>query len=144
MWSFPYQKGFAMKNRLPLYLALMLLLVGGPAGDALGGPLPLPDGEERTATADDDEKEPYTLSAAYPNPFRSRTKFDLRVEDPQQVSVEVYNILGQRVRTLYEGHLPAHETRTFTLKARDLPSGLYLYRIEGETFTAARRVMLVR
>jgi hypothetical protein len=92
----------------------------------------------------DDEAEPYTLSAAYPNPFRARTRFDLRVKKSQRVSVEVYNLLGQRVRTLFEGRLRADSKRTFTFEAGSLPSGLYLYRIEGETFTAARRVTLVR
>ena len=122
-----------------------------PAGGLLSGPgaasrpvvTPPPDGN-REGEDEDDEAEPYTLSAAYPNPFRTRTQFDLRVKKSQRVSVEVYNLLGQRVRTLFEGRLRADDKRTFTFEAGSLPSGLYLYRIEGETFTAARRVTLVR
>ena len=136
-----------MEHRLPIPLLTVLLGVllflpvraGGTAAVKLPA-LPVP-----SPVVDDAEDEaPYTLSAAYPNPFYSRTQFDLRVEETQQVSVEVYNILGQRVRTLYRGVMQANDTRTFVLKARELPPGLYLYRISGETFNAARRVTLVR
>lgn len=135
-----------MKHRLLLSL-LMTLLVTLPTAPVRASHQPLgadDAGPAPTATEKDDEDAPYSLSAAYPNPFRSRTRFDLRVEKTQHVEVEVYNILGQRVRALYEGTLRAGDKRTFTLKARDLPSGLYLYRVQGETFTAARRVTLVR
>lgn len=141
-----------MKHRL-LPLLLMGLLVAWPGAPAHAGVLLGPgEGPAHAANAewdddsdeDDDEADPYTLSAAYPNPFRTRTRFDLRVKKTQRISVEVYNLLGQRVRTLFEGRLRAGNERTFTFKAKNLPSGLYLYRIEGETFTAARRVTLVR
>jgi hypothetical protein len=56
----------------------------------------------------------------------------------------VYNLLGQRVRTLFEGRLRAGNERTFAFEAGSLPSGLYLCRVKGETFTAARRVTLVQ
>ena len=95
-------------------------------------------------TLEDEDEAPYTLSAAYPNPFRARTQFKLQVKETQQVSIEVYNILGQRVRTLFKGPMRADDPRIFTFAARGLPSGLYLYRITGETFSAARRVTLVR
>jgi hypothetical protein len=144
-----------MKYRL-LPSVLALLLVSLPAGSAqAGSPVQPVDAlllDERTfgkgafdvPGAEGDENAPYTLSAAYPNPFRTRTQFDLRVKQTQRVSVEVYNILGQRVRTLYEGLMRNGDARTFTIEARGLPSGLYLYRVRGEHFTAARRVTLVQ
>jgi hypothetical protein len=146
-----------MKYRL-LPSVLALLLVSLPAGSAqAASPVQPVDAlllNERTfgegafgndvPGAKDDENASYTLSAAYPNPFRTRTQFDLRVKQTQRVSVEVYNILGQRVRTLYEGLMRNGDARTFTIEARGLPSGLYLYRVRGEHFTAARRVTLVQ
>ncbi len=84
------------------------------------------------------------ISAAYPNPFASRTQFDLSVEETQEVSVRVFNVLGQEVATLHEGVLPAGTQHTFTFEAASLPAGVYLYRVVGETFASTRQVTLVR
>lgn len=90
------------------------------------------------------QKPGYVLSAAYPNPFTTATTFSLRVQEPQEVKVEVYNMLGQRVKQLYQGPLDSGETRSFTFEAGSLPSGIYLYRVTGETFTASRQITLLR
>ncbi len=96
---------------------------------------------ERTIHLD----EPFQLSNPYPNPFRRRARFDLEVAHTQHVTVEVYNLLGQRVAVLHDGVLGAYEERApFTFAAGSLPSGLYLVRVQGERFTATRRVALVR
>ena len=58
--------------------------------------------------------------------------------------VEVYDALGRRVDALYEGLQEAEQPRTFTFDADDLPSGLYLIRAAGETFTASRLVTLLK
>lgn len=83
------------------------------------------------------------LSAAHPNPFASRTQFDLTLDAAQQVSVAVYNVLGQRVATLHEGALSA-ATHTFDFEASALPAGVYLIRAAGENFAQTRQVTLVR
>lgn len=84
------------------------------------------------------------LSAAHPNPFRAYTTFTLQVPSTQQVRISLFNMLGQRVRLLYEGPVMAGEPHSFTIEAGTLPSGLYLYRAQGEHFEATRRVTLVR
>ena len=83
------------------------------------------------------------LSAARPNPFANRTQFDLALDRAQQVSVNVYNVLGQRVATLHEGALSA-STHTFSFEASTLPAGVYLVRAVGENFAQTRQVTLVR
>jgi hypothetical protein len=88
--------------------------------------------------------ETYVLSAAYPNPFNPATTFSLLVRQRQHVKVEVYNMLGQPVRLLYNGTMEAGETRVFTFDAADLPTGIYLYRVQAERFTAARQVTLLK
>lgn len=86
----------------------------------------------------------YVLSAAYPNPFNPSTTFSLTVDERQHVSVEVFNMLGQRVRMLFEGVMDEGETRTFQFVADDLPSGIYLYRVTGQEFVATRNVTLLK
>ncbi len=88
----------------------------------------------------------YALTAPAPNPFapgRAST-MTLTVPETQRVTVAVYNVLGQRVATLFDGTLEANDARELTLPARGLASGVYLYRVQGEGFTATRRATLVR
>lgn len=94
--------------------------------------------------ANDEDPDVYTLSAAHPNPFNPRTSFSLTLRERQEVTVEVFNLLGVRVKHLYTGTMEAGETRSFTFTADDLPSGIYLYRVQGETFTATRQMTLLK
>lgn len=125
-----------------LQLILVLLLVAVTAAPASAA------GESRLApTAGITEPNVpggYVLSAAYPNPFNPQTSFTLTVRDRQEVRVEIYNLLGIPVRTLFSGEMESGETRTFTFNAGDLPSGIYLYRVQGENFTATRQMTLLK
>lgn len=93
---------------------------------------------------EDDEGDGYELSAASPNPFDFRTSFSIEVEERQEILVEVYNLLGQRVRSLYQGVLEPGFPMTLHFEAENLPNGLYVYRVRGETFEASRKVTLLR
>lgn len=86
----------------------------------------------------------YLLTPATPNPFQTQTSFTLRVAHTQPVRIELFNLLGQRVRLIYEGILEAGTVYTFQLEAGDLPNGLYLCRIQGSRFGAVRRLTLLR
>src|SRR5690606_3838446 len=86
----------------------------------------------------------YTLRAAYPNPSNPTTSFTFAVAQSQHVAVEVYNALGQRVATLYEGALEGGVSHPFTFEAGSLPSGLYIVRATGETFAASQKVTLLK
>jgi hypothetical protein len=72
--------------------------------------------------------EPMEQFSNYPNPFRWTTTIPFQVERPAEITVRVYNVLGQVVMTLAEGQYPegAHEV---IFDARDLPPGLYLSEI---------------
>lgn len=86
----------------------------------------------------------YVLTAAYPNPFNLSTSFKLTVKSEQTVKVNVYNTLGKQVRSLYNDRMEANETRSFTFKAEGIPTGIYLYQVEGETFKIARQVTFLK
>lgn len=79
---------------------------------------------------------------AYPSPFRTEASIVLSGVSDQEVSVEVYNVLGQRVALLHEGPVSG-ELRT-RFQAGNLPSGLYILRVEGETFSETRRLTHVK
>lgn len=84
------------------------------------------------------------VSAATPNPFSSATRFTVTVEKTQEVRVELYNLLGQRVVSVYEGPLQAGESRTFAIPADGLPAGLYVYRVQSGKTVISRQVTLIR
>jgi hypothetical protein len=86
----------------------------------------------------------FALSAAYPNPFNPQTSFSLAVAQTQEVSVEVYNVLGRRVDVLHQGMMEAKQARSFVWEASSHPSGLYFIRVVGEQFVETRRVTLIK
>ena len=120
--------------RILLLIAFLCLPMGWPQ----------PAAAKAAVVEEADQPQTYTLSAAYPNPFNPRTSFSLTVREAQNVRVEVFNLLGLPVKMLYTGPMDAGETRTFTFDAGDLPSGIYLYRVQGKSFTATRQVTLLK
>jgi hypothetical protein len=70
----------------------------------------------------------YVLYQNYPNPFNPSTKIKYTIPKSVKVKIEIFNLLGEKLSSLLNRKMPAgsHEVK-FT--ARDLPSGIYLYRI---------------
>jgi hypothetical protein len=84
------------------------------------------------------------LGANYPNPFNPTTEFTFTVDQPQVVTVEVLDVLGRRVALLHEGFVWAGEVHHVRFTAGPEPSGVYFYRVRGETFDAVRRMTLLK
>jgi hypothetical protein len=84
------------------------------------------------------------LGSAYPNPFASQAQFEIELERMQSVTVEVFDVLGRRVDVLHEGTLAAQTPHTFAIDGRAWPSGMYFYRVSGETFAETRSLVLVK
>lgn len=84
------------------------------------------------------------LSHPAPNPFSERATFSLEIDRPQQVRVALYDALGRRVATLFEGMLTGDVPHRFALSGGDLPSGVYILRAEGERFAQSHLVTRVR
>jgi hypothetical protein len=85
----------------------------------------------------------FSLSQNYPNPFNPATKIDYTVAKAGQVSIKVYNTLGQEIATLVNEHLaPGHYQTLFD--GTNLPSGLYIYKMTAGGFTQARRMLLIK
>jgi hypothetical protein len=74
----------------------------------------------------------YKLYQNYPNPFNSNTNITLSIPKSSKINLSVYNSLGQKVDTIYEGMLNQGESR-FNWNAEGFGSGVYYITLEGET-----------
>ena len=82
-------------------------------------------------------------SQNYPNPFNPSTQIEYRIESASQVSLKVYNLLGQEVATLVNQHQEAGRY-TLTFNAINLSSGVYFYRLETGSSVSIKRLVLIR
>lgn|GEM_PF-6136482 len=55
----------------------------------------------------------------------------------------VFDMLGRRVTQLFKGSMGANETRAFARNGSPWSAGVYLYREQGENFSATGRMMLI-
>ena len=85
----------------------------------------------------------FALSQNYPNPFNPGTAFRVAMPAAGEISIEVFNALGQRVAEIYRGRLSAG-THEFYFDARQLPSGVYFYRAATERHSQTRKMLLLR
>ena len=85
----------------------------------------------------------YTLVQNYPNPFNPVTTIEYTLPEAARVKVEVYNLLGQVVEVLADGHLEAgyHKVQW---DGSDMASGIYFYRIIAGNFTDTKRMVLLK
>lgn len=63
--------------------------------------------------------------------------------EAQSMRISVFDLLGREIRVLHDGSLAAGSTG-FVIDGAGLPSGLYVLRAAGESFTTSRRMTLVR
>jgi hypothetical protein len=88
---------------------------------------------------------PYAIQLLpnYPNPFNPTTTIEFNLPKAGEVSLNIFNILGEEVTTLHSGQLlPGHHS--FKWDAFHLPSGVYVYRLEVEDYVQTRKMILLR
>jgi hypothetical protein len=81
----------------------------------------------------------YSLLQNYPNPFNPSTKISFDIPVPSTVTLKIFNLIGQEVRTLVHGTLPAGKQELVWNGADDaghtLASGVYFYSLNGVPLT---------
>lgn len=83
------------------------------------------------------------LSQNKPNPFKNATVIEFVLTETSNASLSVYNAAGQRIAKLVDAQLPAGE-HSVVFDSRDLPAGVYLYRLQTENVSLTRRCVLLK
>ncbi len=85
----------------------------------------------------------FSLKQNYPNPFNSTTVIKFFVPEQEFVNLTVFNLLGEKVRTLINNFVSAG-WHSVTFEVTDLPSGIYYYRIKGGKFTDIKKMIFLK
>jgi len=85
----------------------------------------------------------YRLDQNYPNPFNPSTTIAFSLKQNGMTTLEVYNVIGQKVKTVLNQNLKAGSHQVI-LDAADLSSGIYFYQISSGNFKAVRKFVVMK
>jgi hypothetical protein len=90
----------------------------------------------------------FALHNNYPNPFNPTTQIAVDLPEAAATEITVWNIIGQKVATLYSGDLNAgHHIVNFDGQddnGQQLTSGMYLYRVTAGKYNAIKKMTLLK
>jgi hypothetical protein len=88
------------------------------------------------------------VSQNYPNPFNPTTEIAYALPKDAWVKLTIYNILGQKVKTLVNEHRPAGQQVVHwdakDEKGENVSSGIYFYTIQAGSYTKTKKMLLLR
>jgi hypothetical protein len=85
----------------------------------------------------------FILYQNYPNPFNPVTQIKYSIPESGYLSLKIFNLLGEEVATLFEGVQQAGSYIT-SFDGSGLAGGVYLYRMEANSFVQARKFILLK
>jgi photosystem II stability/assembly factor-like uncharacterized protein len=85
----------------------------------------------------------FALYQNYPNPFNPNTKISYTIPIASNIRIIVYNSLGQTVKVLENGFKIAGNY-SINFDASNLPSGIYLYKLEAGQFSQVKKMSLIK
>jgi len=89
-----------------------------------------------------------SLGKNYPNPFNPQTTINFALHEPTFTRIEIFNIKGQKIKSLINEHLEARNYRIIWNGTDDsessVASGIYLYRMSANKFSETRKMLLVK
>jgi hypothetical protein len=90
----------------------------------------------------------YRLAQNFPNPFNPTTRIAFDIPKKGHVSLKIYNVAGQLVKTLVDGVLDANHHEYEWMGTNNagvkVASGVYFYSIEADNFTSTKKMVLLR
>jgi hypothetical protein len=109
-----------------------------PAGLSLSGHLLAARGGGEPVPAS------FVLAQNFPNPFNGETVITFSVGSAGHVSLVLYDLLGRRVTTLYDGPAEPGGQQRVRFDARSYGSGVYMYRLSGGDGVRTRKLLITR
>ncbi len=98
--------------------------------------------------ADENFPTQFSLSANYPNPFNPETKIDYSINRSCQVKLEIFNILGQKIKTLVDEHQSVGKKDVVwdgrNENGEQVTSGVYFYRIQAGDYSQTKKMVLMK
>jgi hypothetical protein len=85
----------------------------------------------------------FVLYQNYPNPFNPATTIKYQIPEDGFVTIKIYDILGNEVKTLINEQ-KSKGSYSLMLDSSDLVSGVYIYRIQVNNFTSAKKMMVLK
>ena len=85
----------------------------------------------------------YSLAQNYPNPFNPSTQIQFSIVQLGYVTLKVFDLSGKEVASLISQEMPAG-TYTVPFSAKNLSSGMYLYRLEAGIFSSTKKMLVVK
>ncbi|MBD3258994.1 T9SS type A sorting domain-containing protein [candidate division GN15 bacterium] len=90
----------------------------------------------------------FTVSQNYPNPFNAGTVISFVIPTASSVRIDVFNILGQRVETIYDQWLPPGEHVLWwdgrSGQGEEVASGVYFYRVVAGEESITKKMLLIK
>lgn len=83
----------------------------------------------------------FFVSQIYPNPFKETATINITLYKTSELSLEIYNIMGQKVYGISKGNVGAG-THTFTINANNLNSGIYFYTVKANGNTVTKKMIV--
>ena len=98
---------------------------------------------EPVISAEDGVNNKFELQQNYPNPFNPTTRINFSIPESNNVTIKVYNILGEHVTTLIDKRLAAgnHEVN---FDATNLANGIYFYQLTAGSYTVTKKMLLMK
>ncbi len=90
-----------------------------------------------------EELNKFSLAQNYPNPFNPSTTITFNLPQASEVSLKVFNMLGQEVATLVNDRM-GQGVQAIQFDASHLASGMYIYRLQASGFVETRKMMLIK
>lgn len=98
---------------------------------------------ERIGNPISNNSDDYKLYQNFPNPFNPATIISYKINQSGFVTLKVYNLVGQVVKTLISEY---QESGTYSKQfdASELSAGIYLYKLLVNNFTSVKRMTLIK
>jgi hypothetical protein len=86
----------------------------------------------------------FSLEQNYPNPFNPETSITFSIEQRGRATLDVYDLLGRKIATLFDDILEGGNSRTVKFNGSSLSSGIFVYRLRSGSNSDVKKFMLLK